>query len=86
MRAARNAPCLKPKMEVPLRIYTYYRLFRQIDKQCKQPPVTEKYFEDQVSKELVIYIFLMISSSGGINTSKIIFKRYNSICSPGRIN
>ena len=44
---------LKTKMEVPLRIYTYYRCSRQIDKQCKQPPVTEKNFEDQVSKELV---------------------------------
>ena len=40
-------------MEVPLRIYTYYRCSRQINKQCKQPPVTEKDFEDQVSKELV---------------------------------
>ena len=43
----------KDNMDVPLKIYTYYRCSRQIDIYCKQPPVNEKDFEKQVSNELV---------------------------------
>lgn len=43
----------KNKMEVPIRIYTYYRCSRQIDEDCRQTPITEKDLEKQVSNELM---------------------------------
>ncbi len=42
----------KNKMEIPIRIYTYCRCSRQIDRNCKQTPITEKDLEKQVSNEL----------------------------------
>ena len=40
------------RMEVPLRIYIYYHCSRQINKNCKQSPITEKNLEKQISSEL----------------------------------